>query len=112
MPVALCSDGFAVLYSGLSKTPIVTIERLKSVIDIEGEFPGEDENAYNTVGGLAMYVLGRIPVVADTFEAAGFRFAGESNFYAQPDDPKTALVFDPPIRGKTDQFIYRFVKPK
>ena len=52
----------------------VTIERLKSVIDIEDEFPGEDENAYNTVGGLAMYVLGRIPAVADTFEAAGFRF--------------------------------------
>ena len=52
----------------------VTIERLKSVIDIEDEFPGEDENAYNIVGGLAMYVLGRIPAVADTFEAAGFRF--------------------------------------
>ena len=52
----------------------VTIERLKTVIDIEGEFPGEDENAYNTVGGLAMYVLGRIPAVADAFEAGGFRF--------------------------------------
>ena len=52
----------------------VTIERLKSVIDIDDEFPGEDENAYNTVGGLAMYILGRIPAVADTFEAAGFRF--------------------------------------
>ncbi|MEF9964373.1 MAG: DNA/RNA non-specific endonuclease [Comamonas sp.] len=28
MPVTLCSSGFAVLYSGLSKTPIVTVERL------------------------------------------------------------------------------------
>ena len=52
----------------------VTIDRLKSVIDIEDELPGEDENAYNTLGGLVMYILGRIPVVADTFDAAGFRF--------------------------------------
>ena len=52
----------------------VTIDRLKSVIDIEDELPGEDENAYNTLGGLVMYILGRIPAVADTFDAAGFRF--------------------------------------
>ena len=45
-------------------------------------------------------------------EAAGFRFAAESKLYARPDDPKTALVFNPAIRGKTDQFIYTFVKPK
>lgn len=45
-------------------------------------------------------------------EAAGFQFASESKLYAHPDDPKTALVFDPAIRGKTDQFIYKFVKPK
>ena len=37
----------------------VSIERLKAAIDIEDEFPGEDENAYNTLGGLIMYVLGR-----------------------------------------------------
>jgi putative hemolysin len=52
----------------------VTIERLKSAAEIEGDFPGEDENSYNTLGGLAMYVLGRIPAVADSFESAGFRF--------------------------------------
>ncbi|GHU25972.1 membrane protein [Betaproteobacteria bacterium] len=52
----------------------VMIERLKSVIDIEDDFPGEDENAYNTLGGLVMYVLGRIPAVTDTFESAGFSF--------------------------------------
>jgi putative hemolysin len=52
----------------------VTIERLKSAIEIEDDFPGEDENSYNTLGGLIMYVLGRIPTVADSFESAGFRF--------------------------------------
>jgi len=52
----------------------VTIERLKSAIDVQEDFPGEDENAYNTLGGLVMYVLGRIPAVPDAFEVAGFRF--------------------------------------
>jgi predicted methyltransferase len=44
-------------------------------------------------------------------EKAGFKFDGESKVLANPDDPRTALVFDPSIRGKTDQFAYRFVKP-
>lgn len=52
----------------------VAIERLKSVMEIEDDLPGEDENAFNTLGGLVMYVLGRIPVVADHFEVAGCRF--------------------------------------
>jgi putative hemolysin len=51
----------------------VTIERLRSALEIEDEFPGEDENAYNTLGGLVMYTLGRIPAVADAFNANGFR---------------------------------------
>lgn len=52
----------------------VAIERLKSVVGIEDDLPGENENAYNTLGGLLMYVLGRIPVVPDSFETPGFRF--------------------------------------
>ncbi len=50
------------------------IERLKQVARIEDDLPGEDENAFNTLGGLVMYVLGRIPAVADHFEVAGCRF--------------------------------------
>ena len=50
------------------------IERLKSVIDIDDDLPGEDENAFNTLGGLMMFVLGRIPEIADHFEVAGCRF--------------------------------------
>jgi predicted methyltransferase len=45
-------------------------------------------------------------------ESAGFKFAGESNVLRNKDDPRTAKVFDAAIRGHTDQFILKFVKPK
>lgn len=51
-------------------------------------------------------------VVRKDIEAAGFVFDGESRLLKNPADPHTALVFDPSIRGHTDQFIYRFRKPK
>jgi predicted methyltransferase len=43
--------------------------------------------------------------------AAGFRFDGESQMLRNPADDHTLLVFKPQIRGKTDQFVYRFRKP-
>lgn len=49
--------------------------------------------------------------VVDTLTAAGFVLEEEAGFYAQPDDPRTANVFDASIRGKTDQFALRFRKP-
>ena len=47
----------------------------------------------------------------DALTAAGFVLEEESDLYAQPDDPRTANVFDPSIRGKTDQFALRLRKP-
>ena len=44
--------------------------------------------------------------------AAGFKFEGQSEILRNPNDPHTAPVFDPTIRGKTDQFILKFRKPK
>jgi predicted methyltransferase len=43
--------------------------------------------------------------------AAGFVLVGESNLLRRPADPHTAKVFDPSIRGRTDQFILKFKKP-
>jgi predicted methyltransferase len=43
--------------------------------------------------------------------AAGFVFDGSSDLLHRSDDPHTAKVFDPLIRGKTDQFILKFRKP-
>ena len=45
-------------------------------------------------------------------EAAGFKFYSESSILANPEDPRTAKVFDKAIRGHTDQFILKFRKPK
>jgi len=44
-------------------------------------------------------------------EAAGFVFDGESDAVANPADDRTTNVFDAAIRGRTDQFVYRFRKP-
>jgi predicted methyltransferase len=50
-------------------------------------------------------------MVKKEIEAAGFIFQEESKVLAQNEDHKLN-VFDPSIRGKTDQFAYRFMKPK
>jgi predicted methyltransferase len=50
-------------------------------------------------------------VVKAEMTAAGFIFDGESNALWNPQDPHTANVFDTTIRGRTDQFAFRFKKP-
>lgn len=51
-------------------------------------------------------------VVVTMAESAGFALESESDFLANPEDPLTIAVFDPAIRGHTDQFALRFRKPR
>ena len=51
-------------------------------------------------------------VVKQEVTAAGFKFEGESKVLANPADDHTTKVFEGGLRGKTDQFIYKFRKPK
>jgi predicted methyltransferase len=44
-------------------------------------------------------------------EAAGFKFAGEGDFLHRTGDDHTLSIFDDKIRGKTDQYALKFVKP-
>ena len=44
-------------------------------------------------------------------EAAGFQLVGESEVLRNPADDHTKNIFDPAIRGRTDQFVLRFRKP-
>jgi predicted methyltransferase len=51
-------------------------------------------------------------VVKQEVVAAGFKFEGQSDVLKHPADDHTAKVFDPSVRGKTDQFVLKFRKPK
>jgi predicted methyltransferase len=73
------------------------------------------DHVANTDPGFALpQTLHRIdPAAARAeIEGAGFKFEGELPLLRNPADPHTANVFTPEIRGKTDQFIYKFRKPK
>jgi hypothetical protein len=49
-------------------------------------------------------------VVKQQVIASGFKFDGESNLLHSEKDNHKLNVFDPAIRGHTDQFIFRFRK--
>jgi predicted methyltransferase len=58
-----------------------------------------------------LHRIDRDRVVADVTKA-GFKLDKESAVLANPQDPRDKMVFDPSIRGKTDQFLLKFRKPK
>jgi predicted methyltransferase len=49
--------------------------------------------------------------VREEVEAAGFLLNAESTLLANGTDARTIKVFDPLIKGETDRFAYRFLKP-
>jgi len=51
-------------------------------------------------------------IVKQEVEAAGFKLESESQILRVSTDAHTANVFDPSVRGKTDQFVMKFRKPK
>jgi len=79
-----------------------------------GVFVVVDHVAASGSGISATETLHRIDparVRADVL-GAGFTFDAESSILANQNDDHTRMVFDPSVRGKTDQFLYRFRKPR
>ncbi len=52
----------------------LSADDFRSLLGISGDLPGEEEGAYETLGGFVMMHLGRIPEVADHFQWSGLRF--------------------------------------
>ena len=51
-------------------------------------------------------------VVVKEVTSAGFKLAAEGKFLRRPGDDHTKSIFDPAIRGHTDQYALKFVKPR
>jgi len=52
---------------------LIPMQELKDRLDID-ELPEEDRGRYNTLAGMIMLLLGRLPSAADSVEWAGWRF--------------------------------------
>ena len=98
MPAGTASRAIAALYAALKPGGTLVVV---------------DHSAAANSGTSAANTLHRIDKQAAiaALTAAGFVLEAESSLYAQPADPRTANVFAPEIRGKTDQFVLRFRKP-
>jgi predicted methyltransferase len=72
-----------------------------------------DHEAAPGAGTSVVGTLHRIEgsAVRTQVEAAGFIFDGASEAVRNPADDRSLSVFDPAIRGRSDQFVYRFRKP-
>ncbi|WP_293906101.1 methyltransferase domain-containing protein [Phenylobacterium sp.] len=94
--------------------PATTYAEIWRVLKPGGVFVAMDHaataGAPTTTGG----TIHRIDpaVVLSLAKAAGFRLDARSDILANPADDRTRMVFDPTVRRHTDQFLFRFVKPK
>lgn len=61
--------------------------------------------------GNTLHRLDSAIVIAE-LEAAGFVLDGESDVLRNVEDDHSKGVFDPEIRGKTDRYVLRFIKPE
>ncbi len=94
--------------------PAAMLARLRAALKPGGVVVVQDHVA--TAGGDAADVVDKLhridpALVKRDFARAGFDFDGDNTVLAHPDDDHSKLVFDPAVRGKTDQFVYRFRKP-
>ena len=93
-------------------TAAMAIAALHGALKPGGTLLVVDHSAASSSGTTAANTLHRIDRQAaiDALTAAGFELEAESDLYSRPDDQRTANVFAPEIRGKTDQFALRFRK--
>jgi predicted methyltransferase len=102
-------------FHNLPNTDISAIDKaIFKALKPGGTFVVLDHAAEKGSGARDTSTLHRIDpeAVKQEVEAAGFKLEGQSDILHNPNDAHTDKVFDASVRGKTDQFILKFRKPK
>lgn len=100
---------------GFDRTdPHLLLQKLHAALKPGGVVVVQDHAA--NAGGEAAKVAGQLhridpELVRRDFKRAGFVLDAQSNVLANPADDHTRPVFDEAVRGRTDQFVFRFRKP-
>lgn len=107
------SENYHDLHNGPSPTIAADNKAVFNALKPGGTYYVEDHAAASGAGATVTSTLHRIEPAAaiSEIEAAGFKLEARSNLLADPADAHDKPVFDPSIRGKTDKFALRFVKP-
>ena len=109
---AMTALNFHDIYNGSGKEVAVGFARLIlevlkpgavfGVIDHEGDAAADNASLHRMQGGLALEAL----------LEAGFSIEATSNVLRESGDDHSKMVFDPAVRGKTDRFLIKAVKPR
>ncbi|MEP7314038.1 MAG: methyltransferase, partial [Pseudomonadota bacterium] len=113
LDVAWTSDNYHDLHNRPDADLMAFNKTIFNALKPGGTYIVIDHAAAAGSGVSATSTLHRIDpaVVKSEVTAAGFTFVGESKALANPQDPHTIANGDPSVRGKTDQFVYKFQKP-
>lgn len=90
----------------------VALAKVRSILKEDGVFIIIDHEAVKGSGFDAANSQHRIDssIVRYQMAEAGFELVEEAFYLRNPNDNKSINVFEPETRGRTDRFIYKFVK--
>ncbi len=99
---------------GDSDVAVLTNRAAFAVLKPGGVYLVSDHQAAAGAGATQTETLHRIEdaAVIHEVEAAGFKLEARADILHHPADDHAQKVFEGPIRGKTDQFVLRFRKPR
>ena len=94
--------------------PMQMLRKLHAALKVGGVVIVQDHVA--APGGDTAEIVDKLhridpEVVRRDFKAAGFALESESPLFAHAEDDHSKGVFDPAIRGRTDQFLFKFRRP-